>query len=113
MRLTPWMVHSVTRKKRTGSNSKGDPIYGAATKIRARVEKTRKRVLDSVGQEVVSEYTMATEKLDVSLSDMFWFPSIAGEPSDDTSNANTARLPIAIDRATNKSGQAIFVVVYF
>lgn len=113
MRILSWMVHRVTRKQRTGSNAKGDPTYGAATAIKARVEKTRKRVLDAVGMETVSEFTMATDTLDVSLSDVFWFPSISGEPADDTSNANAGRMPIAIDRATTKTGQALFVVVYF
>lgn len=113
MRITSWMIHRVTRKKRTGSNAKGDPTYSLATSIKARVEKTRKRVLDAVGMETVSEFTMATTMLDVSLSDVFWFPSIGGEPADDTSNPNAGRLPVAIDRATTKVGQPVFIVVYF
>ena len=113
MNVGSWMVHRVTRKQRTGSNAKGDPTYGAATLIRARVEKVRQRVSNAEGMQVTSEYAMATTTMDVSISDLFWFLSIAGEPADSTSNANLARIPVAVDRATTKTGHAPFVMVYF
>lgn len=114
MNIGRWLVHSVSRAKRTGdTGSKGDPAYGAPSSIRARVEKRSRRVTDARGNDVVSEYSMATDRLDVALDDVFWFPAIAGEAADTVGDLDKGRTPITIERATTLRGQAPFVVVFF
>ena len=114
MRITHFLVHEVSRAKRTGElNTKGDPSYGQSSKIKCRVEKRHKRVVDGSGNEVLSEFSLVTDTLDVAVSDAFWFPVVAGEPADTVGDLDKARSPISIERATTLVGQAPFVVVYF
>jgi hypothetical protein len=101
--ISSWLVHTVTRKRRTGVGVKGAPVYGAATTHSARVEKTRKIVRSSDGRELVIEYEMAMLD-EVKEDDQFWFPSINGEPADDTSNNDKARVPKFVQTARDKSG---------
>jgi len=56
---------------------------------------------------------MATDRLDVALDDVFWFPAIAGEAADTVGDLDKGRTPITIERATTLRGQAPFVVVFF
>lgn len=113
MNIGRWLVHSVSRKRRTGEGAKGDPTFGAVDTIRCRVEKRAKRVRGADGVEVVSEFSLVTSTLNVSEHDVFWFPAIAGEAADVVGDTSTGRTPIAVERATTISGQAPFVTVYF
>lgn len=114
MNIRPWLIHRVTRSQRTGeANAKGDAAFGAQGVVKGRVEKKTRMVKNDAGKEVVSSHSMATLTADVAVSDRFWFPSIAGEPADDVTDISDARTPVAIDRATSKSGKQKLIMVYF
>lgn len=112
MLIGSWLIHTVTRKRRTGINASGDPSYGSTSTIAARVEFKTRMVKDASGKEIVSTCEMAV--LDrPNLDDMFWLPAIAGSTADDTSSDDAARTPVAITGATNKLGTQQLWMVFF
>jgi hypothetical protein len=112
MLIGPWLVHSVTRKRRTGVSSRGDPTFGSASTVRARVERKRTMVRDAGGKEVVSSARMALLD-EPRLDDLYWLPSIGGETADDTTSDDAARSPLSIEVATNQTGNQKLWMVYF
>lgn len=115
MLLLAWMIHQVQRRRRTTSapvGDYGDPSYTAQIPIMARLEKRRATVRRGDGETVTAEYVMATLE-ECRMSDVFWFPSIAGEAADDTTDLGAARRPVAIEVATTKSGAESLWQVYF
>lgn len=115
MLLNAWLIHTVTRKRLalTPNSGRGEPTYDAvASTIRARVEKKAVMVRRADGTYVQSSHVMATQAV-VLMSDIFWFPSIAGEPADDTTKQAAARRPLAVPVATTKSGLEALFEVYF
>jgi hypothetical protein len=111
--LGPWLIHTLTRKCRSGApGSKGEPSYTAADTIKARVEKKQTMIRGTDGREIVSEYQMATS-VEVKLDDVFWFPSIAGEPADNTADISAARSPRVVNAATDKQGKAMMWRTFF
>ena len=112
MLLGSWLVHSVTRKQRTGVSSKGDPTYGSATTFAARVEFKRKLVRKSDGVEVacVGSFTTQTP---VKYDDIFWLPAVGSSPADDTTSTDAARQPLQIESAETKDGTQFLWQVYF
>jgi hypothetical protein len=112
MLIGAWLIHTVTRKRRSGIGSKGDPSFGSATTVRARVEFTRKLVRSSDGKEVVSTSSMALLD-EPQHDDIYWLPSVAGSPADDTASDDAGRTPISITGAVTKLGSQRLWMVYF
>lgn len=112
MNIAGWLVHSVTRKQRTGTGSKGDPTYGGATTVAARIEKTIKQVRTVDGRVLTTAWRMVTLE-PIRVDDKFWLPSIAGESADDTANDNASRSPLQIATATDKVGRTSHWECYF
>jgi hypothetical protein len=87
----------------TGTAGSGDPTYGAAVMVSARVEKRRKVVVNAAGDEVNSDTLIFTDLSPSALTtieehDRVWLP---GEnPADPT----LARLPLKIDKHPDEDG---------
>jgi hypothetical protein len=112
MLVSSWMIHRLTRKRRTGLGSKGDPVYGPAEFVMARAEFVMKMVRGADGKEVVSSCTVTM--LDApKIDDVYWFPSIAGSVADDTANGDAGRSPISVAGASNKLGSQHLWMAYF
>lgn len=109
---TGWFIHTLTRKSKTGRNNKGDPTFGSASTFTGRVEKKRALVRSASGEMVATSHVVVTQTV-LSDEDIVWFPSIAGEPADNTASNNAARTPVSIEVATNKDGSAALVRAYF
>jgi hypothetical protein len=91
------LIHTVTKKSRASTTTKGDPTYGAASTFKARVVKSRKNVKNNAGTEVVSTAMFATRTL-VTMDDIFWLPAVSStDTADDTTTDAAARSPISID----------------
>lgn len=112
MMYSSWLIHTVTRKRRTGNNSDGTPSYGSADTIKVRVEKKRKFIRLPSGKELLIQYEMVFDG-EVRYDDVFWFPSIAGEAADDTTNADAARAPALVFTSTNKNGTQYITTTSF
>lgn len=106
------LIHTVTRASRASNGAKGDPVPGATSTFKARVEKKSGYVRGSDGALVRYEYRMATNTV-VKLDDIFWFPSVGGEAADDTSSANNARRPVSLEIASDANGSRRGVMVFF
>lgn len=112
MLIAPWLIHTVTRARRTGVSSKGEPTYGAQDTVRARVEFIQRLARSAEGKEIISNCEMAL--LDRPLyDDVFWLPSIAGSVADDTSSQSAGRTPVQIKGATSKLGTQQLWIVSF
>lgn len=109
-----WFVHTLTRKRITGTTptGKGDPTLGTADLVVGRLEKRRILTKRGDGQEVFAQHVFATQT-EVKMTDVFWFPAISGEAADDTTLASRARRPLSIDIATTKTGLEQLWQVYF
>ncbi len=92
-RLNPWrslMTQSVTITSRTGQDKYGKPTWSTApATYQARVVGTRKRVINSAGQEVISDWTVylgdnaainPDDKLTLSTADMGSTATLAINP---------------------------------
>lgn len=112
MLMGSWLVHTVTRKRRTGNNDDGTPAYGSAETLQARVEKRVAFMRNPDGKEVRVQHRIVVVE-PVSYDDVFWLPSINGEPADDTSSMDDGRSPAAVEMAMNKPGLLGFSVVGF
>lgn len=112
MLLGGWLIHSVTRKQRTGVNSKGDATYGSATTLPARVEFKRRLIRKADGVEVACVGLFSTQT-PVKYDDIFWLPAVGGSPADDTASHDAARQPLQIESAETKDGTQMLWQVYF
>ncbi len=111
MNIAHWLKHTVTRKQRTGIGTKGDPTFGAATTFKAKVDKMSKTIRRSNGSTLKISHVLTTTTA-ISVDDQFWFPSIAGEPADDTTSADAARAPAEVNVSASPSGYAIFTAFF-
>ncbi len=93
--------------KPTGVSTFGDPIYGAPTQIRARVEEVRAVVEGADGNSRDTDHLIATDgdfiaspgtKLVIAPKDRIWLPD------DDDSDDTLARLSAEIKEATGEDG---------
>lgn len=107
-----WLIHTCTRKQRTGVSSKGDPQYGAATTFKARVEKKRAVIKQANGEEVQTQYVLATTTA-IAYDDKIWLPDIAGDGADDTADDDDANMPVSVEVATDKIGNRKVYLVRF
>ena len=112
MNVTSWMVHTCTKKSRTGTGTKGDPVFGSPATFKARVEKARATSRFAGGRESQHTYVLVTET-QILPDDVVWFPSISGEPADDTSNLSAGRTPQTVETATTKPGAQKLFQVFF
>ncbi len=112
MLISSWLIHSVTRKRRTGITTAGDPSYGSTTTVAARVEFVQRKLRSAEGKEVVSTCEMAMTE-EPRYDDLYWLPSIAGTTADDTASDDAGRTPLSIKGATNKIGTQRLWMIYF
>jgi hypothetical protein len=115
MLISAWLIHTVTRARvssGTTPTGKGDPTYAAQDTIAARVERQKRKVSRGDGEVVDTTHVMATDA-EVRMTDVFWFPSIAGEAADDVTAMSRGRRPVSVVCATNKLGTQALWQVYF
>lgn len=112
MRPERFFCHTLTLARRTGTTAKGDPTFAAQTTFRARVERSSAFVINAKGEEVAAQHVVATSTV-LGFEDLVWFPSILGEPADDTTSNSAARSPVSITGATNRRGTKGLWQVYF
>lgn len=112
MDIRSWLVHTCTKKSRTGAGAKGDATYGTPTTFKARVEKSRAGTRSAQGKETEHEFVLLTN-IEILIDDVIWFPSIAGEEADDLDDINDARTPINVEVVTDKAGITKVWQVYF
>lgn len=110
MNVTGWMVHIVTRKRRTGTNADGTPSYGAAETLRARVEKNTRLLRLANGKEAMVSHRICLA-VEARYDDVFWLPSINGEPADDTASMDAARTPALVAMSSDKAGRTSLTFV--
>ena len=112
MDVTSWMVHVCTKKSRSSTGAKGDPVLGSPSTFKARVEKKRTTVRSADGRETVSSHVLTTTS-QILPDDVVWFPAIAGDTADDTSSLDAARTPLSVEVATTKSGAQYIWQIFF
>jgi hypothetical protein len=111
-----WFCHTATRKAQTGRGTdvRATPTYGSAEPVACRIERRVVMRRDQQGREVQCQWEVAVpEEVAPLLSDQWWFPSILGEPADDTASIDAARSPVAIRRATDMAGGRGFHLISF
>lgn len=113
MLIGGWLIHQVTRTRRTGVGSSADPAYaGPRVLVRARVEFKQRLVRGAEGKEVISQCEMALID-EPRYDDIYWLPSIAGSVADLVTDIDAGRSPVSIAGATNKLGTQRLWMVYF
>jgi hypothetical protein len=112
VRIRGWLIHSCSKRSTTSKNAKGDPVYGALTPFKARVEKSTALVKGPDGEDVTASHVLVTDTL-ILPEDLVWFPSVNDEPADDITNALGGRTVVAIASASNKSGRQKLWQVFF
>ena len=104
MNIAHWLRQEITVAPMTGVNIHGEPQYGPQRKIKARVEASLRKVVNSDGQEVLSDHQIFVLE-PIGLQDRIWLPGT--DPADVTQ----ARRPLAVRGAVDKSGRTAFWVV--
>ena len=112
MRPERFFCHTLSLRRRTGANAKGDPTFGDLETFRGRVERSSSFVINPKGEEVAAQHVLATSTV-LHFEDLVWFPSILGEPADDTTSNSAGRSPVSITGATNRRGTKGLWQVYF
>lgn len=97
MNIESYMVDTVTIKSVTSRDGAGDPVFGSARTIKARVEDGGLIFRDSDGNEIQPEHTFTTQS-EVKLTDRVWLPG------DDTTDANASKRPLIVRRARRRDG---------
>ena len=90
MDLSAWFADTVTIKSLNARTSSGDPTYGAAREIKARVQNGRDRDADQIPHDVV----LYTESV-VLADDRVWLPG-------ESLTVANARRPIKVNWSTNR-----------
>lgn len=97
MNAASWLIDTVTVKRQTGIDNFGDPSFGAAREVRARVETTDALVTGTDGDDKQARFVVVTaEALDV--EDRIWLPGA------DTADATEALRPLTVKTARTKLG---------
>jgi hypothetical protein len=76
------------------------------------VEKSRATSRFAGGRESQHNYTLVTET-QIYPDDVVWFPSISGEPADNTALVSAGRTPAVVEVANTKSGASPLWQVFF
>jgi hypothetical protein len=97
---------TISWKSVTSRDAWGAPTFGSLNTANARVEPKRKLVRNSNGDEVLSSHVVYTAAAIV-VSDQVWFPG------ENTSDANKARRPLAIDEYVDGDGLSVYRKVWF
>ena len=110
MPMPPFLRSTMTQTAhvatRTGASSSGDPTYGAPTAILARVEPTRKRIVNADGEEVVSSWAMTVvPEAVIGESVRIWLPG-------ESPTTTLARVPLSVIRGIDEVGATSHWEVY-
>jgi hypothetical protein len=90
------LTDTITVSTRTGLSGSGDPLWSASTTLSARVERVDKLVVDATGTEVRAQHRIATTT-ELDREARVWLPG------DDTGDADAARRPILVTKASTPS----------
>lgn len=106
MDISSWMVDTITVAPRTGADSYGMPTYGAQVTASARIEQGLRLVVNSRGADLLASSWVTTTFL-INPDDKVWFNT------DDPTQDQQARRPLAIKNAETKNTGYIIYEAYF
>lgn len=95
------MIHTVTRKLRTGMGAGGAPTFASATTIAVRLEKQVNEVKDGDGRVRVSQNHLISET-EFFVSDRVWLPGA------DTGDDNKSEDVLAVKQAETTGGYNLY-----
>ena len=111
MNVDNWLTDIVKRQAFVSRDIYGKVTYAAEETIFCRIEREQKMVLNTEGQEVMTDTQLAA-KVSFNIEDRVWFPDLVTGLVD-TSDVNNARQPVAIPTALDRSRELRLFEVSF
>jgi len=102
--LVTWFNQTIYKASATGRDADGDKTYGTPVAVKARVEKERKLLVNSQGNEIQADYMIFTTT-EIVLSDSIWLPG--QDPATDES-----KRPIEVWSTTRKTPNEVLYEVF-
>lgn len=97
MNLSSWLVSTVYVADVSGKTAKGDPTFGAAVAVPARVEAVRRFTRNAQGQKSISSHTIYTTTA-IALTSRVWLPG------DSAATTQLACVPLSVEGCPDKYG---------
>lgn len=97
MNLSAWFSDTISVASVTGKSVKGDPTYGAAASVSARVESDRRFARNAQGQKTFSSHVIYTTT-PIALTDRIWLPGVS------SALTQAARTPLSVAANHDKAG---------
>lgn len=107
MSIDSWLVDTISVAAATGVGNDGDPTFGTATEVVARVETERKRWYNGrggIGDEIESNHYIATLTR-INWDDKIWLP-------DEDPDTDEGHRPIVLEKTYNKDSSMTLYEVY-
>jgi hypothetical protein len=105
MDMRDWFVDEVVVMVVGGVDEYGQPLLGSRRRVKGRLEHKLRRVVDTIGQEVLSDHEFVTD-VEMSIHNRIWLPQ------DNENNVDEARVVHNIHRASDKFGDTTHWVVF-
>jgi hypothetical protein len=87
------LTETITVKSQSSVDSDGDPSYGSASTMAARIQRGKDRDAEEIDHSMVL-YTSTA----IAVTDRVWLPE------DDTSSADAARVPVSVSSSKDLDG---------
>ena len=97
MNLTGWLSHRIKVAPKTGRDAHGDPAFGPALTVRARVQPNSRLIRGPQGEETTASHVLYTTT-PIAMTDAVWLPG------DDATNPALRKRPLEVRATPDKSG---------
>jgi len=105
MDMRDWFVDEVVVNIESGVDIWGQPVLGQRRMVRGRLEHKLRRVVNVIGNEVMSDHEFVTD-VEMNVNNRIWLPG------DNVNDVNEARIPHNVHRASDKFGDTTHWVVF-
>jgi hypothetical protein len=106
LNLKPWFNADATKQSVASRDIYGKVTWSAQVPLKVRVQPSRKIIRGVSGQEVATTAVLYTATA-CGPTDRFWFDGA------NVADVNAARIPLGVDTAKDKAGNAVFFKVWF